>query len=94
MYIYIYTSIKSYIISFFIIYHLSLYILPFNSICSSYIATSPLVHRGSVVQVEVSVDWRLYDDLGHTVCWEELQDISDWMAERLKDGPQDGVRMK
>lgn len=43
-----------------------------------------------VVQVEVSVDWRLYDDMGHTVCWEELQDISDWIAERLKDDPEDG----
>lgn len=70
------------------------YIISLFIILSLYIATSPRwggrIHRGSVVQVEVSVDWRLYDDMGHTVCWEELQDISDWMAERLKDDPQDG----
>lgn len=34
-------------------------------------------------QQQVSVDWRLYD-MGHSACEEELEDVGEWMDERLK----------
>ena len=33
-------------------------------------------------QVHVSVEWRTYD-MGHSACEDELEDVTEWIAERL-----------
>eukprot|EP00435_Cladocopium_sp_Y103_P015937 s2165_g3.t3 len=33
-------------------------------------------------EVQIDVEWRLYD-MGHSACEEELEDVAEWMAERI-----------
>ncbi|CAL1145689.1 unnamed protein product, partial [Cladocopium goreaui] len=33
-------------------------------------------------EVQISVEWRLYD-MGHSACEDELEDVTEWIAERL-----------
>eukprot|EP00439_Symbiodinium_sp_Y106_P056095 s1120_g7.t2 len=39
--------------------------------------------RKRLEEVGISLDWRVYEDMGHSACDEELDDVASWIADRI-----------
>ena len=43
----------------------------------------PFFRTIAAAQVGISLDWRVYEDMGHSACDEELDDVASWIADRI-----------